>query len=97
MIPKVIHYCWFGGTPLPEQAKKCIQSWRKFCPEYEIREWNETNFDVNSCPYTQEAYREKRYAFVSDFARFWILYKEGGVYFDTDVEVIAPIEAMDGL
>ena len=88
MIPKVIHYCWFGGNPLPESAKKCIASWRKYLPDYEIKEWNESNFDVNIIPYTAEAYKAKKYAFVSDYARFWILYKYGGLYFDTDVEVI---------
>lgn len=88
MIPKIIHYCWFGGNPLPKSAKKCIASWRKFLPDYEIKEWNESNFDVNIIPYTAEAYKAKKYAFVSDYARFYILYKYGGLYFDTDVEVI---------
>ena len=88
MIPKVIHYCWFGGNPLPASAKKCIASWRKYLPDYEIKEWNESNFDVNIIPYTAEAYKAKKYAFVSDYARFWIFYKYGGLYFDTDVEVI---------
>lgn len=88
MIPKVVHYCWFGGNPLPADAKKCIESWRKFFPEYEIKEWNEHNFDVNCCDYVKEAYAAKKWAFVSDYARFWILYHEGGLYFDTDVEVI---------
>lgn len=88
MIPKIIHYCWFGGKPLPSLAKKCIESWRKYLPDYEIYEWNETNFDVNIIPYTAEAYKTGKYAFVSDYARFWILYHYGGVYFDTDVEVI---------
>lgn len=92
MIPKVIHYCWFGRNPLPEFAKKCIDSWRKFFPEYEIREWNEDNFDVSMIPYTKEAYDAGKYAFVSDYARFWILYRYGGLYFDTDVEVIKPME-----
>ena len=91
MIPKVIHYCWFGRNPLPPLAIKCIESWKKYLPEYEIREWNEDNFDVNIIPYTQEAYKAKKYAFVSDYARFWILYKYGGLYFDTDVEVIKPM------
>ena len=91
MIPKVIHYCWFGGKSLPKSAKKCIASWRKFFPDYEIKEWNENNFDVNITKYTQDAYKAKKYAFVSDYARIWILYNYGGVYFDTDVEVIAPI------
>lgn len=91
MIPKIIHYCWFGRNPLPESAHKCIASWRKFLPDYEIKEWNEDNFDVNIIPYTQQAYEAKKYAFVSDYARFWILYKYGGLYFDTDVEVIKPM------
>lgn len=88
MIPKVINYCWFGGNPLPASAQKCIASWRKYLPDYEIKEWNESNFDVNIIPYTAEAYKAKKYAFVSDYARFWILYRYGGLYFDTDVEVI---------
>lgn len=92
MIPKIIHYCWFGRNPLPESAKKCINSWRKFFPNYEIKEWNEDNFDVNIIPYTAEAYEAKKYAFVSDYARFWILYHYGGLYFDTDVEVIKPMD-----
>lgn len=92
MIPKIIHYCWFGRNPLPELAQKCIASWRKYLPDYEIKEWNEDNFDVNIIPYTAEAYAMKKYAFVSDYARFWILYKYGGIYFDTDVEVIRPID-----
>ena len=92
MIPKVIHYCWFGGNPLPETAIKCINSWRKYFPEYEIKEWNESNFDVNCCKYVKEAYLAKKWAFVSDYARFWILYNYGGLYFDTDVEVIKDMQ-----
>ena len=92
MIPKVIHYCWFGRNPLPPLAIKCIESWKKYLPDYEIKEWNEDNFDVNIIPYTAEAYKAKKYAFVSDYARFWILYKYGGLYFDTDVEVIRPMD-----
>lgn len=91
MIPKIIHYCWFGRNPLPPSAMKCIESWRKIMPDYEIKEWNEDNFNINIIPYTQEAYQAKKYAFVSDYARFWILYNYGGVYFDTDVELIKPI------
>ena len=91
MTPQIIHYCWFGRNPLPDLALKCIASWRKYLPDYEIKEWNEDNFDVNIIPYTAEAYKAKKYAFVSDYARFYILYKYGGLYFDTDVEVIRPI------
>jgi len=91
-IPKVIHYCWFGGNPLPPLALKCIESWRKYFPEWEIKEWNESNFDVRAIPYVAEAYDAGKYAFVSDYARFKILYDEGGVYFDTDVEVIAHMD-----
>jgi mannosyltransferase OCH1-like enzyme len=92
MIPKIIHYCWFGGKTLPELALKCIESWRKYLPDYEIREWNESNFDVNINQFTYEAYTLKQYAFVSDFARFWILYNYGGLYFDIDVELINPLD-----
>lgn len=91
-IPHIIHYCWFGGNPLPESARRCIASWRKYLPDYEIKEWNESNFDVNAIPYTREAYAAKKYAFVSDYARFWVLYHHGGVYFDTDVQVLKPLE-----
>lgn len=92
MIPKIIHYCWFGHNNMPELAIKCIESWKRFLPDYEIKEWNESNFDINMIPYTKEAYKLKKYAFVSDYARFWILYHYGGLYFDTDVEVIRPID-----
>ena len=92
MIPRVIHYCWFGRNSLPESAMKCIDSWRKYFPDYEIKEWNEDNFNVNIIPYTREAYEAKKYAFVSDYARMWILYHYGGLYFDTDVEVIKPVD-----
>ena len=92
MIPKIIHYCWFGRNPLPKMAVKCIASWRKYLPDYEIKEWNEDIFDVNITSYTQEAYSAGKYAFVSDYARFWILYQYGGIYFDTDVEVIKPFD-----
>ncbi len=87
-IPKKIHYCWFGGNPLTELGQKCVESWKKFFPDYEIIEWNESNYDVNKIPYIKEAYEAKKYAFVSDFARFDILNQYGGLYFDTDVEVI---------
>lgn len=88
MIPKKIHYCWFGGKPLNKLGKKCLKSWKEYFPDYEIIEWNEKNFDLNCCRYVQEAAKEKKWAFVSDYARYKILYEQGGVYFDTDVEVI---------
>lgn len=84
-IPKVIHYCWFGGNPKSDIIKKCINSWKEFCPDYEIIEWNETNFDVNRIKYTADAYSEKKWAFVSDYARLQVVYENGGIYLDTDV------------
>lgn len=87
MIEKSIHYCWFGGNPKNELIKKCIESWKKYCPDYKIVEWNESNFDVNLCKYTKQAYEAKKWAFVSDVARLWIIYNEGGIYLDTDVEL----------
>lgn len=92
MIPKKIHYCWFGGNPLPELALKCIASWKKNCPDYEIIEWNESNFDLDINPYVREAYDAKKWAFVSDVARLYALVSFGGVYMDTDVEVIKPLD-----
>lgn len=92
MIPKKIHYCWFGGNPLPVLAQKCITSWKKHCPDYEIIEWNESNFDINCCYYVREAYDAKKWAFVSDVARLYALVKCGGIYMDTDVEVIKPLD-----
>ena len=89
---KTIHYCWFGRNSLPEEANKCIESWKRYCPDYEIKEWNESNFDFSICNYAKEAYEAKKWAFVSDYARFWILYNYGGIYFDTDVELIKPID-----
>lgn len=92
MIPKIIHYCWFGGNEKPEKAKKCIASWKKYCPDYEIVEWNEDNFDVNQNAYTRRCIEERKYAFLSDYARLVILEEHGGIYFDTDVEVIRNID-----
>lgn len=88
MIPKTIHYCWFGNKPLPKSAIKCINSWKKYFPEYEIKQWNEKNFDININDYVTEAYKSKKFAFVTDVARLYILYKYGGIYFDVDVKVI---------
>lgn len=92
MIPKVIHYCWFGKKPLPELAKTCIASWNKFLPEYEIKEWNETNFNLDQYPYVREAYDNRKFAFVTDVVRLYALYTEGGIYMDTDVEVLKPLD-----
>lgn len=92
MIPKTIHYCWFGRGDMPELAQMCIDSWKKHLPDYEIKLWNEDNFDININHYVKEAYEAKKYAFVSDYARFYILYNNGGVYMDTDVEVLKPID-----
>ncbi|TNU75055.1 glycosyltransferase family 32 protein, partial [Lactococcus cremoris] len=94
MIPKVIHYCWFGGQPLPESALKCIESWRRFCPDYEIKQWSEKNYDVNKIQYIKEAYQEKKFAFVTDVARLDIIWNEGGIYLDTDVELIKSLDEL---
>ena len=94
MIPKIIHYCWFGHGEKPELAKKCIASWRKFCPDYEIREWNEDNCDCLAMPFMAEAYAAKKYAFVSDVMRLIVLEQYGGVYFDTDVELVRDISPL---
>ena len=88
MINKRIHYCWFGGAKKPEIVLRCIASWKYYLPEYEIIEWNEENFDINCNYYCKEAYERKKWAFVSDFVRLYVVYHYGGIYFDTDVEVI---------
>lgn len=85
MIPKVIHYCWFGNNKKPDLIEKCIESWKKYCPDYEIKEWNEDNFDINSLSYVKQAYMDKKYAFVSDYVRLYAVYTCGGIYLDTDV------------
>lgn len=90
-IPKVIHYFWFGNNPKPEIVIKCIASWKKYMPDWEIKEWNENNYDVQCCRYVEQAYKAKKWAFVSDYARFDILNKFGGLYFDTDVELLKRI------
>lgn len=92
MIPKVINYCWFGNSPKPAIVNECILSWKKYCPSWEIKEWNENNFDIMSIPYMREAYENKKYAFVSDMARLLIIYKNGGVYLDTDVELFSSLD-----
>lgn len=92
MIPKIIHYCWFGDKPKDKLSLKCIESWKKYCPDYEIKEWNESNYDVTKNQYMYEAYQTKKWGFVPDFARLDIIYNEGGIYLDTDVEILKPID-----
>lgn len=93
MIPKKIHYCWFGKGEKPKLAKKCIVSWKKYCPDYEMIEWNEDNFDVASAPlYVRQAYEARKWAFVTDYVRLWAMTKYGGIYMDTDVEVVRPLD-----
>lgn len=92
MIPKIIHYCWFGGKEMPKLAKKCLKSWEKYCSDYKIMCWNEDSFNINSNQYVKEAYENKKFAFVTDYVRLYALYNYGGVYMDTDVEVIKPID-----
>ena len=92
MIPRKIHYCWFGGNPKPKLAEKCIASWKKYCPDWEIIEWNESNFNVNQNGYTKMCIEQKNYAFLSDYARLKVVAEHGGVYFDTDVELLRSID-----
>ena len=92
MIPKIIHYCWFGRGIKPKMAQKCIESWKKWCPDYKIMEWNEDNFDINSNRYVREAYEARKFAFVTDYVRLWAMTKYGGIYMDTDVEVIRSLD-----
>lgn len=87
-IPKVIHYCWFGDKSLPESAEKCIQSWKKHCPDYEIKRWTEKDFDFSLNEYCYQAYQKKAWGFVPDYIRLWIIYNYGGIYLDTDVQII---------
>lgn len=93
MIPKKIHYCWFGGNEYPELVKYCIASWKKYMPEYEIIEWNENNFDINSNRFVKEAFEARKFAFVSDYVRLYALATEGGIYMDTDVEAIKSLNS----
>ena len=94
MIPKIIHYFWLGGSPKSETVEKYIESWKRNCPEFEIREWNETNYDIHKHPFMEKAYNEKKWAFVSDYARLDVLYEFGGIYLDTDVEVIKDLSPL---
>lgn len=92
MIPKTIHYCWFGNNPKPKLAEKCIASWKKYCPDWTIIEWNESNYDTTQNEYTKMCIEQKKYAFLSDFVRLQVVTEHGGVYFDTDVELVKPID-----
>lgn len=96
MMPKKIHYCWFGRGEKTKLAKKCLASWRKYCPDYEIIEWNEDNFDINTNAYTKMCYDQKKYAFLSDYLRLVIIDKYGGIYFDTDVELVRNFDTLLG-
>lgn len=91
-IPRIIHYCWFGGNPLPHLAVRCINSWKKVLSDFEIREWNEKNFDLACNTYVKQAYESRKWAFVTDYVRLKVLYDFGGIYMDTDVEVIKPLD-----
>lgn len=92
MIPKIIHYCWFGGAKKSRKIEKCINSWKKYCPDYEIIEWNENNTDFSECEFAVDAYKEKAWAFVSDYVRLKVIYENGGIYLDTDVELIKNLD-----
>ena len=94
VIPKIIHYCWFGHAPKTEQIKSYIATWKKNCPDYRIVEWNEENFDINENQYCREAYEAKKWAFVTDYVRLKVLFTHGGIYMDTDVEVVKPLDAL---
>jgi mannosyltransferase OCH1-like enzyme len=93
-VDKIIHYCWLGGKELPEKMKYCIESWKRLCPDYEIKEWNESNYDIEKNDYIKCAYKDKKYAFVADYMRFDILYNYGGVYLDTDVELLRSLNSL---
>ena len=93
-IPKIIHYCWLGGNPKPESVHKCIASWQKYCPDYEIKEWNESNLDITSNDYTRQAYEAKAWGFVPDYLRLWIVYTHGGIYLDTDVQMVRSFDPL---
>ena len=95
MIPKTIHYCWFGGKPMPKPVKKCMKSWKKYCPDYQLVRWDEKTFDLSTAPrYVQQAYQAKKWAFVTDYVRLQVIYEFGGIYLDTDVEVIRNLDKL---
>lgn len=94
MIPKVIHYCWFGHNKKPSYVRKCIETWHQYCPDYTFKEWNEDNYDLSSSPFVKEAYDAKKWAFVTDYVRLDVIEKYGGIYLDTDVKLIKPLNAL---
>jgi hypothetical protein len=94
MIPKKIHYCWFGGNPLPKKYEEYIATWRSQCPDYEIIRWDEQNFDIHCNAFVEKMYHDKKFAFVSDYARFWIIYNYGGFYLDTDIQLLKPLDGL---
>ena len=94
MIPKKIHYCWFGGKELPELAKKCIASWQKYCPDYELVRWDEGNFDLDQFPYARWCHDNGKWAFLSDYVRLAVVAEQGGIYLDTDVELVKSLDAL---
>lgn len=93
-IPKTIHYCWFGKNDLPPLVKKCIKSWHKYLPDYEFKLWDEQSFDITSNKWCQEAYKQKKYAFVADYVRLKVLYEQGGIYLDTDIQLYKRFESL---
>ena len=92
MIPKVIHYCWLSGDPFPREIRRCIDSWKKLLPDYELRLWSKDNFDIDSVPWVRDAYNARKYAFAADYIRFWAVYTYGGIYLDSDVLVKKPFD-----
>ena len=94
MIPKLIHYCWFGRGQMPAKALYCIDTWKKYLPDYQLKQWNEDTFDLNSVLYAQQAHQARKFAFVTDYVRLYALFTEGGVYMDTDVEVLKSLDTL---
>ena len=92
MIPKILHYCWFGRGQMGPVALKCMESWKKYCPDYQIKVWNEDNFDIGQNTFVKEAYEEKKWAFVTDYVRLYALYTEGGIYLDSDIELLKNLD-----
>lgn len=96
MIPKIIHFCWFSGESYPEKIQECLDSWKKFLPNYEIKLWNKDNFDLDCCKWVRQAYEKRKWAFIADYFRFWVLYNFGGIYLDSDVQVFKNFDNLLG-